>query len=86
MTSGSILPRRAGCIERHVCAHIIENQMDEFELIRWLDVLVETGMIHRWQTMLWSEGAPVFYVIDTRLYRRDEAVGLVRQFETSNAA
>src|SRR5690242_1399220 len=27
--------------------------MDEFELIRWLDVLVETGMIHRWQTMLW---------------------------------
>ena len=47
---------------------IIEKQMDELELIRWLDVLVETGMIKRWQTMIWSEGAPVFYVIDSRLY------------------
>jgi hypothetical protein len=24
--------------------------MDEFELIRWPDVLVETGKIQRWQT------------------------------------
>jgi hypothetical protein len=59
--------------------------MDEFELIRWLDVLVETGKIKRWQTMLWSEGAPVFYVIDSRLYRRDAAVSLVRHFEMGNA-
>ena len=36
--------------------------MDEFELIRWLDVLVEAGTIQRWQTMLWSGNAPVFYV------------------------
>jgi len=34
--------------------------MDEFELIRWLDVLVQTGLIRRWQTMLWSGDAPVF--------------------------
>ena len=60
--------------------------MDEFELIRWLDVLVETGKIWRWQTMIWSEGAPVFYVIDGRLYKRDAAVGLVRQFEMGKAA
>ena len=57
--------------------------MDEFELIRWLDVLVQTGMIQRWQTMLWSGNAPVFYVIDSRLYRREAAVNLVRHFETS---
>ena len=71
----------------HGEARIIEKkQMDEFELIRWLDVLVETGKIQRWQTMLWSEGAPVFYGIDTRLYRRDAAVELVRHFEMGNAA
>ena len=71
----------------HFCSSlIIEKQMDEFELIRWLDVLVETSLIQRWQTMLWSEGAPVFYVIDSRLYRREEAVGLVRHFEMGNAA
>ena len=52
--------------------------MDELELIRWLDVLVETGMIKRWQTMIWSGGVPVFYVIDHRRYRREGAVGLVR--------
>ena len=67
-------------------SRIIEKQMDEFELIRWLDVLVETRMIQRWQTMLWSGDAPVFYVIDTRLYKREEAVGLVRYFEVGNAA
>ena len=61
-------------------------QMDEFELIRWLDVLVETGKIHHWQTMLWSGGVPVFYVIDHRLYRREAAVELVRHFEMGNAA
>ena len=59
--------------------------MDKLELIRWLDVLVETGLIRRWQTMLWSEGAPVFYVIDRRLYSREDAVGLVRHFEMGNA-
>jgi hypothetical protein len=36
-------------IGHHACARTIEKQMDEFELIRWLDVLVETGMIRRWQ-------------------------------------
>ena len=60
--------------------------MEERELIRWLDVLVGTGMIQRWQTMLWSEDAPVFYVIDRRLYRRDAAVGLVRHFEMGDVA
>ena len=60
--------------------------MDELELIRWLDVPVETGLIRRWQTMLWSGDAPVFYVIDSRLYRRDAAVELVRHFEMGNAA
>ena len=60
--------------------------MDKLELVRWLDVLVETGLIKRWQTMLWSEGEPVFYVIDSRLYRREDAVGLVRHFEMGNAA
>jgi hypothetical protein len=35
-------------------------QMDEFELIRWLDVLVETGKIHRWQTMIWFGGCRFF--------------------------
>ena len=60
--------------------------MDEFELIRWLDVLVETAKIQRWQTMLWSGDAQVFYVIDSRLYRRDAAVSLVRHFEMGNAA
>jgi len=44
--------------------------------IRWLDVLVETGLIRRWQTMLWSGNAPVFCVIDRRLYSRDAAVSL----------
>jgi len=34
--------------------------MDELELIRWLDVLVETGLILRWQTMLWSGGCASF--------------------------
>ena len=58
--------------------------MDELELIRWLDVLVETGIIKRWQTMLWSGGSPVFYVIDSRLYSREDAVGLVRYFEMGN--
>jgi hypothetical protein len=60
--------------------------MDEFELIRWLDVLVEAGLIRRWQTMLRSEGAPVFHVIDSRLYRREAAVRLIRHFEMGNAA
>jgi hypothetical protein len=35
-----------------------QKLMDEFELIRWLDVLLETGIMHRWQTMLWSEDTP----------------------------
>ena len=71
----------------HFCSsRIIEKQMDEFELIRWLDVLVQTGTIQRWQTMLWSGDAPVFYVIDSRLYRREAAVSLVRHFEMGNAA
>jgi hypothetical protein len=60
--------------------------MDELELIRWLDVLVETGMIKRWQTVLWSGNAPAFYIIDRRLYRYDAAVSLVRHFEMGNAA
>ena len=60
--------------------------MDELELIRWLDVLVETGLIKRWQSMLWSGDASVFYVIDSRIYRREAAVGLVRHFEMGNAA
>src|SRR5260370_21376576 len=45
MASRSILPLSGGCIGHYACASIIKNQMDEFELIRWLDVLVETGMI-----------------------------------------
>ena len=57
-----------------------QKQMDELELIRWLDVLVQTGMIRRWQLMLWSGDAPVFYVIDGRIYRREAAVRLVRHF------
>jgi len=60
--------------------------MDELELIRWLDVLVETGLIKRWQSMLWSGDAPVFYVIDSRIYRREAAAGVVRYFEMGNAA
>ena len=60
--------------------------MDELELIRWLDVLVETGMIKRWQTMLWSGACQFFCVIDHRLYRREAAVSLVRHFEMGNAA
>jgi len=86
MTSGSILPPSAGCIGHHGEARIIEKQMGEFELIRWLDVLVETGKIRRWQTKLWSGDAPVFYVIDSRLYRREAAVELVRHFEMGHAA
>jgi hypothetical protein len=35
-----------------------QKLMDEFELIRWRDVLVATGIIQRWQTMLWSEDTP----------------------------
>ena len=60
--------------------------MDEFELIRWLDVLVETGTIQRWQGMLWSGNAPALYVIDSRIYRREAAVRLVRHFEMGTAA
>jgi hypothetical protein len=36
--------------------------------------------------MLWSGDAPVFYVIDSRLYRREAAVELVRHFEMGQAA
>jgi hypothetical protein len=79
--------KRRRVAEGHFCSsRIHEKQMDEFELIRWLDVLVETRMIHRWQTMLWSAGVPVFYVIDHRLCRREAAVSLVRHFEMGNAA
>jgi hypothetical protein len=60
--------------------------MDELELIRWLDVLVETGMIKRWQTVLWSANAPAFYIIDRRQYGHDAAVSLVRDFEMGSAA
>ena len=56
------------------------------KLIRWLDVPVETAKIRRWQTMIWSEDAPVFYVIDSKLYKREAAVELVRHFEMGNAA
>lgn len=55
--------------------------MDEFDLIRWLEALTEAGLIHRWQTLLWSGGVPVSYVIDGRLYRDDDAERLVRHFE-----
>jgi hypothetical protein len=86
MTSRSILPRSAEFIGHDGEARTIEKQMDEFELIRWLDVLVGTGKILRWQTILWSGNAPVFYMIDTRLYKREDAVSLVRHFEMGNAA
>ena len=36
--------------------------------------------------VLWSEGSPVFYVIDRRLYKREDSVSLVRHLEMGNAA
>jgi len=65
---------------------IIEKQMDEFELIRWLDVLVQTGLIRRWQTMLWSGDAPVFYCDRQQAIQARRCGELGEAFEMGNVA
>jgi len=49
---------------------------------------VSSGLLSRLlrNTVSWQFRGPVFYVIDSRLYRRDAAVSLLRHFEIGNAA
>jgi hypothetical protein len=60
--------------------------MDELELTRWLDALVEIRLIEGWRWEFGFRASPVFYVIDGRRYSHEAAVRLVRDFEVGAKA
>jgi hypothetical protein len=60
--------------------------MDPVELTRWLDALVEKGLIGQWHWTLHVEpGQPaaVSYLIDDSPHTFEGAVKLVRDFEAA---